>query len=74
MNMKRCLIHSYEHLDIEYDMLEMIAEELRSQGESYAADDVDEARKELLKVIFAVKKSWKFLEDPISSEQIKMDI
>lgn len=73
MSTKGYLIHTYEILDTEYDMLRMVAEDLRAQGKTYAADDVDDARKELFKAILGVKKSWKFLEDDHTAEQIKMD-
>lgn len=75
MNLKRCLFHSYDRLDTEYDMLRMIAEDLRAKGKFYEADEVEEARKSLLEAISKVKHSWKFLDekDPLF-EQIKMDL
>ena len=75
MNLKRCLFHSYSRIDTEYDMLRMIAEELRNRGKYYEADEVEKAKNSLLEAIFSVKSAWKFLDekDPLF-EQIKIDI
>ena len=74
MEKKRYLLHVYESLDIEYDRIDMMIKELRSEGKASAADNLEEAKRDLMKVIFGVKKSWKFLEDKPTAEQIKMDI
>lgn len=74
MDAKRYLFHTYEILDVEYDMLRMIAQELRVNEKTFAADDIDNARNDLSKAILAVKKSWNSLKDDLPYEQIKMDI
>lgn len=74
MNAKKYLVCTYEILNAEYDMLKMIAEELRSQGKYYAADNVDDTRKDLLKAVFSMKESLECIDGSSHFEQINMNI
>ena len=73
-SLKAAMIVEYQRLDLEYETIRGMAEELKEKGKLNEAEDLDQAKQHVYQAILLIKKAWKFLPDKPAGEQIKMDL
>lgn len=73
-NIKANLVIEYQRLDLEYEIVRQLAEELRQKGRIDEADILDEAKQNLFQAVLRIKRAWKYLPDQPSCEQIRIEL
>lgn len=73
-SLRAALIIEYQRLDLEYEVIRGLVEELKEKGKLHEAEDLEQAKQHVFQAIMLTKKAWKFLPDKPTGEQIKMDL